>query len=167
MSYTCIGTLAWVDAKARTIDVVLCDGDQYTDNVTIKVPKKFPLPTVVDDIEFLGKYGRLPKTIEKCHIKIGYDYAYDVKKYEGKFKFRKPVYLGEVRARSCSSMNHLKRNPGETKPKGHTFDIRCKECKVRIKGEHCVFLPTLSTYVVCKCGYENIVPFTGKLISQC
>lgn len=40
------------------------------------------------------------------------------------------------------------------------FETNCKRCNRRIEGEHCVFLPTLSTYVVCPgCGLENVVPF--------
>ncbi len=106
---TCIFTLIDADPDTRKIQLVMCDGDQWTENYTIRVPKRFPMPMPVDDIKFLDKHGRLPKVIEKCHIKIGYEYAYDVVKYEGTFKLHKPVYLGEIRARSCSSMNRLKR----------------------------------------------------------
>lgn len=89
------------------------DGDQYTENLALRVPKGLPVPAVVDDGEFLDKFGRLPDTREKCHVKIGYEYAYDVERHRGAFKLRGPAYLGEVRARSCSSMNRLKKKRKE------------------------------------------------------
>ena len=108
MMHTCIFTLIHTDPDTRKVELVMCDGDQWTEGYKLKVPKKFPMPVVVDDCEFLDKHGRFPKVIEKCHILIGYEYVYDVVKYKGKFKLHKPVYLGEI---SCSSMNRLKRKP--------------------------------------------------------
>ena len=107
--YTCIGTLAFANPETRRVEVVLLDGDQWTENYALKVPEEFPMPVRVEDGDFLDKHGRLPKTIELCHIKIGYEYAYDVRRYHGDFKLHGAVYLGEVRARSCNSMNGLKR----------------------------------------------------------
>jgi len=81
--YVCIGMAVEVDLAKRKVFAYLIDGDQRTDCVTVRVPKKFPMPVPVDDYEFLQRFGKLPHASDRCHIRIGYDYAYDVRRYHG------------------------------------------------------------------------------------
>lgn len=109
LKHTCIATVVGANNQSRKITVVMTDGDQYTEDFAMRVPLKYPMPVPVEDGDFWDRYGQLPLAENRCHVKIGYDYAYNVKRHYGKFKLRNPVYLGEVKAKSCSSMNGLKR----------------------------------------------------------
>ena len=116
--HTCICTAEAIDEKTRKLTAYMIDGDQYSQYLYIEIPKEFPLPELKDhDYFYVDPAGvkhtatfpyECVTTEHKVHVKIGYDYAYDVK-HIGKFKLMNPVYLGEVKAKSCSTITRLKK----------------------------------------------------------